>query len=715
MSTSIFSESWYLVADLKPKLRAHTRIIAHRYRDHLWYVLHDRSNTRFHRFTPAAYFLTQRMDGVLSVEKMWEAVCDEYGEEAPSQDEVIRLLGELFAGDALQCDVSPDTEEVFSRYAKFRARQRKQRWANPMAIRIPIIDPDRFLKRLLPLIGFMFSRWTLVVWTLVIMSGVVLSVMHWPELTHNLSDRVLNANNLMCILAVFPIVKLLHELGHALATKYWGGEVHEMGISFLVFTPVPYVDSSAASAFSDKRKRIAVSAAGIMVELFIAVLALYFWLLIEPGLVSALLFNVMLIGGVSTLFFNGNPLLRFDGYYILADLIEIPNLGARAQAYLGYLIQRYVFGVGSAESPVCADGEAVWFIAYGILAYFYRLFVVVVIAGFVATQFFIVGLILAIFALTMQFFVPACRHVWFLVRSPLLFERRGRAIGSSICVALLVFVSVFYLPMPLWTRAQGVVWLPEGSQLRAAGDGLVEGLLVEPNAEVERGAPLLRLSDPFVDAELAILDARLAEINAQFAAVARQDRVEAELINEQRVALRAERAEVASRAANLLVRSPSNGRLILESPQNLPGRFVRKGELIGYVTGEHQATIRAAVTQSDIVLIRSRTHAVQLKRASNLNETLSAVIKREVPAANNALPSKALGAAAGGDIALDPNADDGLRALTDIFQIELGLSEERELEFFGERVHLRFDHGTMPLAQQCYWRARQLFLRHFRV
>ena len=118
-----------------------------------------------------------------------------------------------------------------------------------------------------------------------------------------------------------------------------------------------------------------VAAAGMAVELFVAALALFLWLNVESGRVSAIAYNVMLIGGVSTLLFNGNPLLRYDGYYVLADWIEIPNLAQRSTRYLGYLLQHYILGVDDAVSPVTAPGERAWFICYGIASFCYRLFI----------------------------------------------------------------------------------------------------------------------------------------------------------------------------------------------------------------------------------------------------------------------------------------------------------------------------------------------------
>ena len=148
------------------------------------------------------------------------------------------------------------------------------------------------------------------------------------------------------------MVKSLHELGHAFATKVWGGEVHEVGLMLLVFIPVLYVDASASAAFRQKHRRIVVGAAGILVETTLAALAVIVWVYGSPGIGRAIAFNVILIGGVSTLLFNGNPLLRFDGYYIFSDLIEVPNLATRANAYLFYVIQKHLFKIDSVDSPV---------------------------------------------------------------------------------------------------------------------------------------------------------------------------------------------------------------------------------------------------------------------------------------------------------------------------------------------------------------------------
>jgi putative peptide zinc metalloprotease protein len=714
MANSIFSPSWYRVTNLTPRLRSHVRISRHHYRGQPWYVLQDSAAARYHRFSPAAYFMIGLMDGHRTVDTIWEAANVEFGDDAPDQDQVIQLLGQLHASDVLQCDVPPDSMELFRRFERDRFAKLKRRLMSPLSIRIPVLDPDRFLSRFAWLARPLFSLGGLFIWALVVGVALLLAVSHWTDLTNNISDRVLSTHNLLLVWLIFPFVKILHELGHAFATKIWGGEVHEMGITLLVLTPVPYVDASSSSAFPNKRKRMVVAAAGMMTELFIAALALFVWLNVETGILSSLMFDIMLISGISTLLFNGNPLLRFDSYYILADYLEIPNLGGRAQQYLGYLCQAYLFDIPGADSPVTAQGERGWFVVYGIAAFIYRIFVSFFIVIFIASKFFTLGILLAEFAVITQIILPLGKQIGFLF-SPKIRKRRLRALGLTGTVLATTALTIFYLPVPFWTRGEGVVWLPEQSQVRAGSNGTLQHLLVEADSLVEIGTPLVALEDPFLDAELEVLEARLVELKARYDAALATDRVEAEMIDEERMGVLAERNVALDNAANLLVKSPSVGQFIVTRPQNLPGRFYRKGELVGYVAADSSANIRVVVTQSDILLIRQRTVGVAVKLASRPQATFNAVVDREVPAANYVLPSKALGVSGGGRIAVDPADEEGTKALEKVFQLDLAVLEDIPTAYFGERVYVRFEHGEMPLGQQWYWMGRQLFLRHFGV
>ncbi len=711
----IFSQSWYRVAKLKPRVRRHARIHRHDYRGEVWYVLEDTSSGRCHRFSSAAHYLIGLMDGERTLQAIWAVALQRLGDDAPTQDEVIRLLGQMHAADVLLCDLPPDTREIVDRGEKQERKQWLQRLAQPLAVRIPVVDPDAFLDRWIWLVRPLFSLFGLLLWLAVVTIGVVLAASHWPELSNDVIDRVFNTQGLLLLWLAYPLVKVVHELGHGFAAKNWGGEVHEIGIMLLVLVPVPYVEASSASAFREKYKRVVVGAIGIMVELFLAAVAVMLWLNIEPGPLRAFTFNVMLIGGVSTLFFNGNPLLRFDGYYVFSDLIEMPNLATRSQQYLGYLVQRYVFDVRDAKSPSAAAGERAWFAFYGVASFLYRMFILSVIILFIAGRFFVVGVVLAIWAVATQLLWPAAKQIGFLFNSPRLNRRRARAVLITGGVLALLGAFLVLVPVPSRTLSEGVVWLPEHTQVRAQANGVVARVLAQPAQQVKAGTPLIAMEDPLLGQEVRLLEARRQELHARLTAAQIRERSRAQVVEEEIKVVEADLALARERQAALTVLAERDGQFILPGSEDLPGRFLRRGDLIGYVTQPGNANVRAVVSQTRIGLVRNQTRAVHLRPATWQAPSLNSEILRVVPAATARLPSLALGSTGGGTIAQDPRDGSGMTALEPLFVLDLGLPQSAPQPYPGQRVLVRFDHGTEPLVVQWYRSLRQLFLSHFSV
>ena len=327
----------------------HTQFHRHEYRGEVWYVLQDHAKGRFYRFAAPAYQVLVQMDGQRTVQDLWEQATERFGDDAPTQGDMIQILSQLHAADVLLCDVSPDTAELLRRSEKVGKAKWKMNLRSPLALRFPLWDPDRFLSRTLVAVRPFMGILGALLWLGVVGTAATLAVVHWPDLTENIVDRVLSAQNLLALWLIFPVIKALHELGHGYALKHWGAECHEMGIMLLVLTPIPYVDASSAAEFRERYRRALVGAAGILVEVFVASLALFAWLSLQPGVMRSSAYNVLLIGSVSTVLFNANPLLRYDGYYILSDWLEIPNLRQKSMEYSLGLIKRHVFRV---KSPI---------------------------------------------------------------------------------------------------------------------------------------------------------------------------------------------------------------------------------------------------------------------------------------------------------------------------------------------------------------------------
>jgi putative peptide zinc metalloprotease protein len=710
------STSWYRVAELKPRLRSHAVVEPRYYRDELWYVLQDESTGRHFRFTPTAWYLISHMDGSRPLQEIWEATCTRFGEDtAPSQDEVIQLLGRLHSTDVLHCDFPPDTEELFRRHQSTQQANSKRRFMNPMSLRWSMLDPEKMLQRTLPLVKPLFSWQAAVLWILVVTSALILSLSHWTELSTHMLETTLAPRNWILLWLCFPVIKTLHELGHAFAVKAWGGEVHSMGVALLVLTPVPFVDASAASAFPSKRRRILVSAAGIMVELFLASLAVFLWLLVEPGLVRDLAVVVMFIAGLSTLLFNANPLLKFDGYYMLVDAIEMPNLASRASRFYGYLIQRYIFGLSEAHTPASEPGERSWFVCYGFAAFFYKFLIAYSIILFIAGKYFFIGVILAAWVGVMMLLLPLFKLTLFLLASPQIARQRARAISTTLAAVIALGGFFCFLPMPFWTRVDGVIWMPEQAKVRAGVAGNITHILATPGQQVEANAQLFSSEDPFLSHRVKILATQVQELDSRYLAARSQDRVQAEIVAEELQGKQAELRQAKAQFDKQILTAPAAGTFIVPLSQDLAGMYVEQGQLLGYVARLQDTNVRVVISQADISLVRDKTRDVQIKFSSQPAGSVSARIQREIPAANSQLPSKVLGSAGGGLIPVDPGDKNGLRAQQQVFQLELAFIEQIPKAYFGERVQVRFDHGSEPLAQQWYRRGRQLFLRSFGV
>jgi len=475
------------------------------------------------------------------------------------------------------------------------------------------------------------------------------------------------------------------------------------------------VDASSASAFPSKWHRIIVGAAGMMVELFLAGLALFVWLAAEPGIVRTVAYNIILIAGFSTIVFNANPLLRYDGYYILADFLEIPNLYTRSGAYLGYLCQRYLFGNRDAEEPLASGSERAWFAVYATSAFAYRILVIGGIAFMLLGKFFYIGVVAVAFLVVGWLGVPLWGGLPFLFTSPHLRRVRTRAFTVCLLLGLAAVVMVGFVPVPSRTTAEGVVWVPEEALVRAGVDGFMVRVVARPGSRVRPGDILIECRDPELKARTQVLAARLTEFRARYDQQRPTDRIKASQVLDDIRYVEEDLARARAQLAELTIRSHADGTFIVPEAQDLPGRFVRRGAMLGYTVNLDRTTVRAVVSQANIDLVQQRTKAVEVRLSERLGETSPAVILRRVPGASDRLPSPALGLSGGGRVVVDPRDTQGVTTMEKIFQVDLELPSRLSLLNIGSRVYVRFDHGWEPLAAQWSRELRQLFLARLNV
>ena len=379
-------------------------------------------------------------------------------------------------------------------------RNRRRRWlsiaSSPLAIRVPLLDPTELLKRCDWIRILLFQPIFLAVsLTLVILVGVLTTaVMSTQWLNQNLLQQLLVGDGVWFLLVGFVVLKSMHELGHALACRHFGGECHEIGVLFLVMVPCLYCDVSDAWKLKSAVARMMISAAGILVELVFAALAAVVWMSTQPSPINSVAFSMMLVGSLGSVFVNGNPLLRYDGYYILSDFVGIPNLAQQSQESLHSMFRRFFFR--SQFESTHWDSNPTWLRIYGVVAFIYRALLLVVI--FLALHHWLkpVGMQW----LLMPMFAGVLLASYFRLRQVSQFilkefaNMRYFVFGGAIMVFGLAAYAFFCVPLPSRVLSRGLALRSQRESVYVP----VDAMLSEPLTDTIAG------SEPFTRGETLV-------------------------------------------------------------------------------------------------------------------------------------------------------------------------------------------------------------------
>ncbi len=721
---NIEASIWDKIAQLKPKLRNHAQFTCQYYRGQEWYVLADSiSGGHFRCPAPVHQFL-QMLDGQLTIQSAFDSIVQTRAGHAPSQEDILSIIATLQNKDLLEGDMPQSANELYQRYDTITKKTKFQRWSRPLSIKLSLWDPDLFLEKVSPYFKLLFSKAFFILIMAVILYGGVIALSHWQDLVEHFSVRFMDAQNLLLIWLIYPLVKLIHELGHAIATKYWGGEVHDMGLLFIVFIPIPYVDASSSHQFPNKHHRMVVAGAGILVELLLAATAVFIWLNLEDGLARDIAFNVAVIGGLSSLLVNGNPLLRFDGYYVLSDAIEIPNLSTRSTQYLGHLSQRLLLGLDDLASPVRAKGERAWFVFYGVAAGIYKLFISFSIALFVSTSYLLIGVILALWYFIQQLLMPTFNALKSLFIAAGRHKRVKRLCVSSSIFCTLFYLVLFIIPIQNSIQIEGVIALPEDAIIRAQVDGFLREVVKNNTQEVSKGDVLFYFENDELYAKARLIEAKLLELQARENVVSHSDQIQSQILKEEILQAQAALDNTNEKIAKLALVSPATGSFSIQSAQDMPGRFYRKGDVLAYVVNLSEIKINAVIPQdklNDLDLssasdkqndLAAGKQKVEVKLKSDPAQTLDASMGRSVPQASFQLPLAELGTSRGGNIMVDSRDETGLTTIEAIYQIEVALPEYKE-RYLAAKVDIKIQHTTTVLAEYIFIQFRQLLVDKF--
>lgn len=710
MTQPVVSGSWYRAAALKPSLVGGLKIVRQQVRDQLWHVLVEPGSGRQLRLNPAAYAFAGRCDGRSTVEELWQGLLRREGDDAPTQDDILRLLAQLFRAGMVHFDAAPHLSLLFARRGEDQ-EQRRRNFINPLSLRVRLFDPTRLLDRLLPYAQRVPVRLAAVLWMLTVLLGALAAAVAFPQLKADALRVLATPSSYAIAWLAYPLVKSLHELGHALAVRRFGGTVHEVGLSLMLLTPAPYVDASAANAFPSARQRALVSAAGIVVELGIAALAVFAWTILAPGLLRDAASVVLLICTISTFLFNANPLMRLDGYYLLSDALQLPNLALRSQAWWASSWRRLLGAEAPLPASALAAGESKWLAAYAPAAFAYRLVLLAALVAWIGHHSWLagwgVGLGLAAW-LAMQGGRAVLRSADAAPDGP----ARRRVLRIAAAGAAAFAIVLFTVPLPTSVVTQGVVWPPEHAQLRPETGGFVQEAMARDGESVQQGDVVLQLADADLVAQRDKAASERTGLMAQQYEALLQDPARASDVNEQMARNEAELRHAEDQLAALQLRAQSPGRVVWPHERDMPATYVQRGTMVGYVLGPEPAQVRLVLRDEDLLRVRGRVRDVEVRLADSPWTARAARLRSETPAATRQLPSAALGDKQGGPVAVDPADKDGLRTQAPVFLVDVVVPDLPAGQI-GGRAWVKLHLPGEPLGWQIVRNVRQALLRQF--
>ncbi|MBA4019009.1 MAG: hypothetical protein C0483_17715 [Pirellula sp.] len=717
--------------------RPDLQIASQRFGAERYWVIHDPLSLKFTRLRDDEYALFELLDGEHSLDDLVNFYEARFAPQRLHPEEAARFVNMLHSSGLLLAERAGQGESLHERSEKRRREEFRKRWLSPLAVRFRGINPETLFQVMYPFVRPFMSRTALVCGCLFILSAVGLAAVQWRTLAARLPDfqAYFTPTNILILMGVLGVVKVLHEFGHGLTCLHFGGRCHELGVMFLVFTPCLYCNVSDAYRFPNKWHRAAVGAAGIYVELLLASAAMYLWWYTEPGLLNQICLGVTALCSVSTLMFNGNPLMRYDGYYILCDVVETPNLAERSASvlragFLRFFAKNYVEG-----DPFLPRRHRGWYAAYAVASTAYRVAVtcaIVMLFIELARPYKLenVARLLGL-AAVVSLIAPPIRRFFSFMNVP--GRRRdlrlGRAAAASVVLASLIGVFCF---APLPHRVVGPLELQPYRPERVFVEvrGVVAEAPVRFGQEVHAGDLLLRLNSP--DLELAVeelaserdrhrarLDSlRLEQFQSSTAAAiipqteqllaSVETRLKEKERERQRLTLRASRDGVLYPPFNV-PKPPSGDELPNWSGRPLDadniGSTLEPGTLIGEVADPRAWDAWIVIDQEDVEFVHVGDHVdVLLDSARDL--PLQGRID-EISVGELAESPQRLSNKVGGELATQPGSGQSERPVSTAYSVRVRLTDEKGQFRVGWRGTARIDLAPATLASRVgRWAAR---------
>jgi putative peptide zinc metalloprotease protein len=701
-------------ADIVPSaLRSDLSVSHQLFEGRAFVIIKDPLSLKYFRLGAEDYSLATLFDGrrtISSIRAEFVRLHPHAGlTQAPSQlhQRIVRFANELLLGGFLEATAAGVRRQMELRRARDIPASPMALFMKALFLKIPLWDPDRLLIRMERRLRWIWSWPGLFVSLAIFIAGAVVFALNIPRIAPSLND-FLTLPNLALVWILTIIVKIIHEFGHGLTCKHYGGEVHEMGALVIILSPFLYADVTDSYLFPKRRHRILVAAAGIYIELVIAAIATLLWAVSQPGPTQQLLFNLMLITSVWTVVFNANPLMKFDGYYILTDLAGVPNLRAKAQMCAADLFRRFLFGrhaPGQTPPSLLPRRGFGWFVTYSLAAQFYLLYVTLNIAGIFHHLLSPYGLAwlgdaMGLAALLGMLFLPVIHffrrqfQMNAAARSP--GSRRAAVIGGGVCAATALALA---MPWSITINRPAVLRPMHAQFVRAELPGRIAEISVRSGQSVDKGAIIARLSNDRVTSEVRAAQLRLESARRQHQASLGADspaaiRQAQSLMSEAETRL----SEARRLASRLELRAPLAGIILTADLERLAGGSLRTGEILCEIAPVDPLHLFIPLNERQARHLHAGQR-VQFRAAAAPSVTHEGAILQDLktPPAGE-LPAN-LVATLGGDLAAAPDAQNRLVPIETIYAVSVQLPNPTDTLRPGMTGSARLHGDTMPLIK----------------
>ena len=635
------------IANVAPTLRDDLRFTLQKHGGETCYMLEDPLNVRFFRVGVSEYVFLSLLDGATTIKEAVALTAKKLGRSAFTEREAAAICKWIVDNQLAHTGASQQVDRLVD-VKRRRTVSRRMQWINPILLRLPLLKPDSTVDWFTKHFGWLISRPAFAVWIVVCAIAVFQLLTHWDEF-HASSHNVLSAGNRWWLLATWIILKVVHESAHAITCKKYGGEVHEAGLMLIVFAPIPFVDVTSSWRFPSKWQRIYTAAAGMYAELFCAAVATIIWFYVDDVIVRQVAHNVMFTATLMTLLFNANFLMRFDGYYILSDLVEIPNLYPLGQQFTRYLGAKVFLGSKQPLPRWPATKSAV-IKTYGVVAFFWRIFVFTSIVITASTLLSGAGILLALVAIGLWLGFPIHRCV------KQLFDTHSYAtlnLVRCLCVSALIVIGVIgflMLPEPGGVRAPAVVRFAPLHVVRAPHHGFVRNVAIGGGDTVMLGQAVADVEN--IDLVAEAEDLRLAIIQSELRTRFFQDEdrtAAAQAENKSRQVLITEYQQRCEQLSRSKLSAPAQGRVMTPDAHLMLGKYLEEGDEVISIGNESSKRIEMSIAQDDVEFFRRFVgRDVKAVLRSPGYEPIKCQLIRVEPRGSQTLNHAALAASAGG-------------------------------------------------------------------